>query len=361
MKPFLITLCFAIFLNIVFDFLSIPSILSSSLLYLTIVYVIFGLIYWIVKAHLLSYFLKRLIEAVFTVFVIASLTFLLLKALPGGPFDSEKVLPPEIQANLSKKYNLDASTWQQYQNYMLGLLKGDLGQSYKYIGRTVSDIIAESLPVTFKLGFYALLLAFLIGIPLGLLAATWQNTWLDRLAMITAISGIALPNFVLGSLLIVLFAIHWQILPLALWETPLHYILPVITLGVRPVSLIARLMRASVLEVIHADYIRTAWAKGLSAKMILFKHVLRNSLVPVLSISSSLVAGLLSGSFVVELIFAVPGMGKHLLQSVNNRDYPLILGLTLLYSVLLILANLIVDLLYGLVDPRIQLGKNKTV
>jgi len=280
---------------------------------------------------------------------------MLLRFLPGGPFDTEKALPPEVKANIEAKYNLNAPIMTQYKNYMFGLMQGDLGQSYKYIGRTVTDMIAESAPTTFKLGFYALLVAFFVGIPLGVIAAARHNTWIDNLAMAGAISGVALPNFLVGAILILVFAIQFQILPAALWESPAHYILPVITLGIRPISIIARLTRSSVLDIIRSDFIRTAWAKGLDEKVVLFKHVLRNSLIPVLSISGPLIANVLSGSFVVEVIFAVPGMGKHLVQSVNNRDYPLILGLTLLYSVVLIIANLLVDLLYSIVDPRIKL------
>ncbi|MCB0393347.1 MAG: ABC transporter permease [Bdellovibrionales bacterium] len=343
-------------LSIALDFLSFEGPFPDAVFWFTILASALGSIHLVIKKNLFVYVTKRGVEAAVTIFVIATVTFLMLRFLPGGPFDSEKALPPDVKANIEKKYNLNAPVTEQYTNYIGGLIQGDLGTSYKYIGRDVTTIIGESMGATFKLGFYSLLLSFLVGIPLGVLAAHKHNTWIDNTAMATAISGVALPNFLVGAVLILVFAIHLQVLPAALWETPAHYILPVLTLGLRPISIIARMTRSSVLDVIKADYVRTAWAKGLDEKVVLFKHVLRNSLVPVLSISGPLVANVLSGSFVVEVIFAVPGMGKHLVQSVSNRDYPLILGLTLLYSVILILCNLIVDLLYSIVDPRIKLS-----
>lgn len=308
-----------------------------------------------------TYVSKRLLEALVTVWVIATLTFLLLRFLPGGPFDQEKTLPPEIKANIEKKYGLNDPMMVQYTRYMVNLVHGDLGESYKYIGRSVTDIIKDSFPVSFQLGFYSLLLAFLIGIPIGIFAAGRHNTWWDSAAMVLAISGVALPSFVFGPILVLIFCFGIPfhslkgLLPPALWDGPIYYILPVITLGIRPAAIIARLMRSSVLEVIHADFVRTAKAKGLSQKVVMYKHVLKNSLLPVITISGPLCAGVLSGSFVNEIIFAVPGMGKHLVQSVTNRDYPLVLGLTLIYAIMLVLANLVVDLLYVVVDPRIQL------
>ncbi len=346
----------SILLNIFFDLFEFEGFLPSAMLYVSLISGAIGATILIVKENLLVYVAKRGFEAFVTMFVIATATFLLLRFLPGGPFDTEKALPPEIKANVEAKYNLNAPLIEQYGLYISGLLRGDLGQSYKYIGRSVTEIIAQAMPATFKLGFYALLIAFIIGVPLGVIAAYKHNTWVDNLAMAGAISGVALPNFLVGAILILIFALYFRVLPAALWESPTHYILPVLTLGLRPISIIARLTRSSVLDVIRSDYIRTAWAKGLGEKVVLFKHVLRNSLIPVLSISGPLIANVMSGSFVIEVIFAVPGMGRHLVQSVNNRDYPLILGLTLLYSVVLIFANLIVDLLYSIVDPRIKLA-----
>ncbi|MCB0341815.1 MAG: ABC transporter permease [Bdellovibrionales bacterium] len=310
-----------------------------------------------IRHHLLVYFAKRFVEALFVLFVIASATFLLLRIIPGGPFDRDKALPPEVIKNIEAKYNLDAPLYEQYFQYMAGLARGDLGESYKYIGRNVTTIIGEALPASFQLGFYSLILAFLVGIPLGVFAASKHNTWWDSLAMFGAISGVSLPNFLVGPILILIFCFSLDLLPPAFWEGPEYYILPVITLGLRPAAVIARLTRANVLDVISADYIRTAKAKGLGWPMVLFKHVLKNSLIPVLTFSGPLAAGILSGSFVIELIFNIPGIGKHFVESVSNRDYPLILGVTLVFSAMLVLANLIVDLLYSYFDPRIDLTK----
>ena len=292
-------------------------------------------VYAVIHQNAVTYVSKRLIEAFITVWVIASLTFLLLRFLPGGPFDQDKALPPEIKANIEKKYGLNDPMSTQYARYITNLAKGDLGESYKYIGRSVTDIIKDSFPISFQLGFYSLLLAFLIGVPIGMFAAGKHNTFWDSSAMVIAISGVALPSFVFGPLLVLIFCFGVPfpalkgMLPPALWDGPIYYILPVITLGIRPAAIIARLMRSSVLEVIHADFVRTAKAKGLAERTVMYRHVLKNSLLPVITISGPLCAGVLSGSFVNEIIFAVPGMGKHLVQSVTNRDYPLVLGLTL--------------------------------
>ena len=334
----------------------------SAYWWLLLVWSAVALTYAIIYQGVLVYVTKRLLEAVFVLWVIATLTFLLLRFLPGGPFDEEKALPAEVKANIERKYGLNEPVPKQYVNYLVKIAQGDLGESYKYIGRSVTDIIGETLPVSAQMGFYSLLLAFMIGIPIGIFAANHNNTYLDNAAMVFAISGVALPSFMVGPLLVMIFSFGIPIsafaglLPPALWETPVHYILPVITLGVRPAGIIARMMRSSVLEVIKSDFVRTAHAKGLSQTLVLYKHVLKNSLIPVLTISGPLIAGILSGSFVNEIIFAVPGMGKHLIQSVTNRDYPLVLGITLVYAALLVLANLIVDLLYVVVDPRIKLS-----
>jgi oligopeptide transport system permease protein len=327
----------------------------------------------IIQQNLMSFFLKRLASSFFIVFIIASVTFLMLRMLPGGPFDDEKALPPHIKLNIEKKYGLDQPLHIQYSNHMLGLLQGNLGYSYKYEGREVYDIIKGALPVSFKLGFYALLIAFLMGVPLGLIAAARYGTSVDSVAMIIAISGISLPSFLMAPILIYIFSFGWplnyvspnlhqwlmdsdSLLPAALWHTPAHYILPVVTLGIRPAAFIARLTRSSVLDVIQSDFVRTARAKGLSENVVLYHHVLRNSLIPVLTYAGPLVAGILSGSFVVEIIFAIPGIAKYFVQGVFNRDYPLVMALTLLFSVMLILANLFVDILYKVVDPRIEVS-----
>lgn len=350
-------------------FMSVPSLLVYSF-WLSLVV---ALIYSLIHQGLVTYFIKRLMSSLFILFVIASMTFFLLRLLPGGPFDEEKALPPHVKENIEKKYGLDQPLWTQYWNHISGVATGHLGYSYKYEGREVSGIIKDAFPVSFKLGFYALLVSFLIGVPLGLMAAAHHGTKWDSMAMIVAISGISLPSFLMAPILIYIFSFGWPLnrlfpgfyqwlldydilLPAALWHSPKHYILPVVTLGIRPAAFIARLTRTSVLDVIHSDFVRTARSKGLSETSVLYQHVLRNSLVPVLTYAGPLVAGILSGSFIVEIIFAIPGIAKYFVQSVFNRDYPLIMALTLLFSVMLIFANLVVDLLYKVVDPRIDVS-----
>ena len=302
------------------------------------------------------YVCRRMLGAVAALFAVTVITFVLLRTLPGGPFDQEKTLPPEIKANIEAHYNLNKPILYQFFEYLKGLLRGDLGESYKYIGRSVSDIIAETLPISIQLGVYSLILAFLLGLPFGVLAAARQNTLTDRFLMIGAISGVSLPSFLTAPLLILFFCFYIGWFEAALWEGPSYYVLPLVVLGTRPASVIARLTRASVLEVIQSDYIRTAKAKGLSSFTVFYKHILKNAFLPVLTYAGPLCAGILTGAFIVEHIFAVPGMAKHLIHSVNNRDYPLILGVTLIYSVILIISNLIVDLLYSHFDPRIRLS-----
>lgn len=315
-----------------------------------------GFLVLVIKQHLLPYLIKRFMEASVTLFVIVTFVFLLLRVMPGGPFDSERALPSEVMANISAKYKLDAPLSEQYLHYLGNLTRGDLGESYKYLGRPVASIIGDTFPVSLQLGVYALILSYLIGIPLGVIAASKHNTWVDTGSMFLAMGGVTLPSFLVASIFILIFSFQFQLLPPALWEGPLYYILPVVTLGIRPAAIIARLTRSSVLDVIRSDFVRTARAKGLPEKVVLFKHVLRNSLIPVLTYSGPLIADIISGAFIIEIIFAVPGMGKHLILSVTNRDYPLVLGVALLFSVLLVVSNLVVDIFYAIVDPRIKLA-----
>lgn len=326
----------------------------------TLLFVVFGLssfVYftaYVIENHLSLFVLRRVVEAVVTLWVIATLTFLLLRTVPGGPFDEEKALPPEVKANIEEKYNLRDPLWSQYLSYLGGVVTGDLGESYKYIGRPISEIIKDSLPNSIQLGVYALLISYMLGIPLGLIAASRHGSWLDSALMILAICGVSLPSFLIAPIFVLIFAFSLGWFEPALWEGPAYYVLPMVVLGIRSAAVIARLTRASVLEVIQSDFIRTAKAKGLAERVVLFKHVFRNSMIPVLSLSGPLVAGILTGSFVIEQIFAIPGIAKHLVQSVTNRDYPLILGLTLMFSLLLVVANLVTDLLIAMVDPRVK-------
>ena len=312
--------------------------------------------YYIFQKKILLYVLGRLFEACITLLITATITFALLRMLPGGPFDREKPLPPEIQANIMAKYSLDAPLHVQYLKYLSGLSRGYLGESYKYTDRNVSDILKDSLPVSIQLGVYSLILAFLLGVPLAMFAAQNQGTFIDRLVMAGSISGISLPSFVIAPLFILFFAFYLGWFEVALWEGTLFYILPTIVLGLRPMGVIVRLLRSSVLDVSHSDYVRTARAKGLSNNSIFYKHILKNAFLPVLTFSAPLIAGILTGSFVIEKLFAIPGMGSHFVTSVTNRDYPLILGGLMVYSSLLIFSNMLVDLLYAYFDPRIRVS-----
>lgn len=340
------------FLSVLWTFLGydLPAVLLGGLLVSGLLYFSF----YVVENSLGSFVLRRTVEALVTLLVISTLTFLLLRVIPGGPFDEEKALPPEIKANIEAKYGLNDPLWKQYVNYVGGILQGDLGNSYKYVGRPISEIIADAFPTSVQLGVYALLVAYLIGLPLGLIAASRHGTWMDSSSMILAISGVSLPSFLVAPLFVILFSFTLGWFEPALWMGPTYYVLPMLVLGIRPAAVIARLTRASVLEVIRSDFIRTAKAKGLNERTILFKHVFRNSLIPVLSLTGPMVAGILTGSFIIELIFAIPGLAKHMVQSVTNRDYPLILGATLLFSFMLVFANLLTDLLIAMIDPRVK-------
>jgi len=345
---------FTLFTTLIMSFMNYE--IPTALWIVDFILVIGTLTWYTLSKNLVTYVMARIAEAFVVLLVIATLTFALLRVMPGGPFDQEKSLPPEVIANIEAKYNLNAPLAQQYFDYIIGIFKGDLGESYKYLGRNVADIIVESFPASFELGIFSLIISFLIGIPLGVFAASKHNTFWDNTAMFVAVSGVSLPSFLIAPILIIIFCFWLDWLPPAFWDGPEYYILPVVILGIRPAAVIARLTRASVLEVIRSDYVRTARAKGLPEQVVLYRHVLKNSLIPVLTFSGPLAAGILSGSFIMELIFAIPGMGKHLIQSVTNRDYPLILGLTLLFSAMLVLANLIVDILYSYFDPRIKLS-----
>jgi oligopeptide transport system permease protein len=301
-----------------------------------------------------TFIIKRIAWSVPVIFAVATLTFAVLRLVPGGPFDREKKLPPEIQANVEARYQLDKPLAQQYVWYIGGLLKGDLGPSYKYLGRNISDIIAETFPVSLALGLLAMLICLCIGIPAGVFAAARRGTWADTVGMTLSSVGISMPGFVLAAMLILVFS-HWlKLLPPALWDGWRHAVLPALTLGIAPAAYIARLTRSSVLEVLHRDYLRTARAKGLPEGTVIIKHALKNSLGPVITIVGPLTAMLVTGSFVVEYIFSVPGMGRYFVTAVTNRDYPLIMGVTLVYAVLIVSANLAVDICYGFMDPRMR-------
>jgi ABC-type dipeptide/oligopeptide/nickel transport system permease component len=330
------------------------------------------------------YIVRRLLWLVLVVFVVSLLTFGFAHAVPGGPFTGEKALPAVVLKNLERKYNLDAPVWKQYvdyigdiaipritrgkmiesvlDNYLINIPLGeeytfrwmDFGPSYASRSRTVNDIFREQLPVSFELGLYALAVAMVVGLPFGILAALKQNSIWDYSAMGVAIFGVSMPVIVLGPFLIWIFAVElgW-FLPTG-WLTWQHKVLPAVALGLGSSAIIARLTRASLLQVVREDYIRTARAKGLAERVIIGRHALRNSLIPVVTVLGPIFAYLVTGSFVTETIFGIPGMGRYFITSITNRDYPVITGTILLYAVILVLANLFVDITYAWLDPRIR-------
>jgi oligopeptide transport system permease protein len=303
---------------------------------------------------MLVFLVRRTLTIFATLFVLATITFFLLRVVPGGPFDSDKALPPDIKANVEAKFGLDKPLAEQYVSYLLGMVRFDFGPSFRYIGRDVTEIISDTLPTSMELGLYSLALAIALGLPLGILSAYKQNTWIDFSAMFLAVAGISLPSYFVGAILIYVFSLQLNWFPPALWEEWVHKVLPTITLGTRPAALIARLTRAALLESIRSDYVRTARAKGLSEGKVILKHALRNSLIPVITLIGPLAAYVLTGTFVIEFIFAIPGMGKYFIDAVTNRDYPLIMGVTMVFGFMLTTANLLVDLAYALIDPRIR-------
>ena len=307
------------------------------------------------------YALKRLAEAVPTLLVVVFLAFLLTRAAPGGPFDDEQAIPPEVRANLERSYGLDAPLPEQFLRYMGGLLRGDFGPSYTYKDYSVSELIVEGLPTSAALGGYALLLAVLAGIPLGLLAALRAHAWPDRLAMGLAVGGIALPVFVIGPLLALVFGVYLDLVPVAGWAEGAwrDRILPTVTLALPIVAYLARLTRGSVLEVLQSPFVMAARARGVQPHSLILRHVLPAAMVPVMGYLGPASAAILTGSLVVETLFGIPGIGRHLVMGAMNRDYTLVMGMVILYASSMILANLIADLGCAAMDPRIRLGKGR--
>lgn len=301
------------------------------------------------------YIVKRILLAVLTIFLVATITFFLMNLVPGGPFVSEKSISEQAQAALKEKFGLDKPLIVQYKNYMLSALQGDFGLSLKQRGRTVTDIILSKFPVSARLGGIAVLTALIVGIPLGSVAALKRGTWVDDLIIVIATCGIAFPSFVICTVGMYIFGVYLGWLPTLGLSTPVHYILPVFALAFYPTAYITRLMRSSMLDVIGQDYMRTARAKGLSQFVSLFKHALRNAILPVVTYIGPLLAYALTGSFVVEKIFVIPGLGKEFVSSIANRDYTVIMGTTIFLATLVILMNVLVDIIYKIVDPRIQL------
>jgi len=302
-----------------------------------------------------AYIVKRIVSAVITLFLVATLTFFLMYLVPGGPFLSEKAPSQQTLKALHEKYGLDKPIWVQYLNYMKRLIRGDLGTSLKMRGQEVDDIIKTRVPVSAKLGLVAILLAVCIGIPMGAVAALNRGRWPDRLIMFFSTLGIAVPGFVTATVLMLFFGVRLHVLPTFGLTSPLHYVLPVVSLAFYPTSYISRLMRSSMLDVLGQDYMRTARAKGLSRLKALFKHALRNAVLPVVTYLGPMLANILTGSFVIEKIFTIPGLGSQFVGSITDRDYPLIMGTTIFLAFLLITMNVIVDIAYKIIDPRIKL------
>ena len=303
-----------------------------------------------------GYAIRRLAGALPTLLVIVTAAFFLMRLAPGGPFDDEQTLAPEIAANLEAAYGLDQPILVQYRNYLGGLLRGDLGPSFRYKDFEVSELIARGLPITAGLGAAALLFAVFAGVPLGMLAGRRRNRASDHVVMGVALAGIAVPNFVVAPLLALVFGVLLGWLPVSGWESGnLRYaILPVITLALPLIAYIARLTRGSLLEVLQSPHIRTARAKGLSESRILWRHAFKPTILPVVSFLGPAAAALLTGSLVVEQIFGLPGVGRYFVQGAVNRDYTLVMGMVVFYAVLIVLLNLLVDFAYGWLDPRIR-------
>lgn len=301
--------------------------------------------------------MKRFGAMAATILVITTLTFVLMKVIPGSPFNEERGTNEAVQKNLEAYYHLDDPLIFQYIIYLKSIITFDFGPSIKKPSDSVNDMLERGFPVSFELGMTAIVIAVISGLVLGVIAALRRNGFLDYAAMSLAVLGISIPNFILATLLIQQFAVNLKLFPAATWTSPIHMVLPTAALAVGPMAIIARLTRSSMVEVLTQDYIRTAKAKGLSPFKIIVKHALRNALMPVITVLGTLVASILTGSFVIEKIFAIPGMGKYFVESINQRDYPVIMGTTVFYSVILIIMLFLVDLAYGFLDPRMKLHK----
>ena len=297
----------------------------------------------------------RLIYGIVVVWAVASLTFLLMHVVPGGPFDTEKKFPPEILANIRAKYHLDQPLWRQYLLYLKDLGRLRFGPSFKYRNRQVEDILGQTFPVSIYLGFWALLMAVGLGLCAGVVSALNHNRVFDRASMLLATLGISLPSFVLATLLIYFVAHRLKILPPALLEDWRHYLLPAASLAAGPAAYLARLSRSSFLETLSRPFVDAARARGIYGARLVLRHLLKNSLSPVVTVLGPLVAMLITGSFVIEKIFSIPGMGRYFITAVTNRDYPLIMAVTIVYAALIVVMNLLVDIAYAFLDPRVRL------
>ena len=305
---------------------------------------------------MIRYILKRIGYGLLTLFIVTTITFFLMYLIPGGPFQSEKAKSEATMKALEEKYGLDKPITVQYGNYLKNVLKGDLGLSTKQRGRTVNNIIADSFPTSARIGSMAVVVAICVGIPLGCTAALNRGKWLDNGIIVFATTGIAIPSFIGATLLLYFVGVKLSILPTYGLGSAKHYILPVLSLSLYPSAYISRLMRSSILDVLGQDYMTTARAKGLPQYKRLFKHALRNAVLPVVTYLGPMIAGILCGSFIVEMIFTIPGLGRSFISSITDRDYPLVMGTTIFYAALIIFMNVVVDIAYKIIDPRIKLN-----
>ena len=299
--------------------------------------------------------------AIITIWATITITFIIMHNIPGDPFAKEGTMPPAVYENLQKYYNLEGSKWEQYVQYLQSLVMLDFGPSLKSKTLTVNDYIEKGFPVSFHLGTQSILIALCFGLILGVVAALYRTRWPDYVAMVIAVVGISVPSFILATFLINFLAVEYKIFPVATWTSWKHTILPSIALAMLPLAHIARLMRSSMIEVMNQDYILTAKAKGLSKSTVILKHGIRNAVLPVVTMLGTLTVNLVTGSFIVESIFGIPGMGEMFVTSILNRDYPVILGATVFYSGILVLLLLIIDIAYTLIDPRIKVAGGKSV
>lgn len=298
----------------------------------------------------------KFVNIIVSLLILATATFFLMKAVPGDPFTQEKAIPPEIKAQIMAHYGLDKPIWHQYLIYMKNLLQLDLGESMKSSNRTVTSIITDSFSTSFKVGIIAIIVSVIIGVYLGMMAALRHKKFIDNFFMFIAVLGISVPSFVVGAMIQYFFGVKFQIFTVAGLEGPLDYVLPVVALSTLPIAFIARLTRSTMLEVLTSDYIRTAKAKGLTPHAILWQHGLRNGILPVVTYLGPMTANVITGSVVVEQIFGLPGLGAYFVESITNRDYTLIMGITIFYAVILMAARFVTDVLYIIVDPRIKIS-----
>ncbi len=303
---------------------------------------------------MLKYAVQRLLWMIPVLFGVGTITFVLMHAVPGGPWDKTKNLPPQVVANLNHRYDLDDPLWVQYGKFLGSAARGDLGISYTNQDRDVTEVIRQGLPATMVLAGLAFLIAVGAGVPLGVMAAARQNSAIDFASIALATVFASVPSFILGILLVLPFSVAWHLLPSGGWGSPSHVVLPALALSLLPMAFIARITRSSVLEVSEQDYVRTAQAKGMRPLVVHFRHVLRNALVPIVTIIGAEAGALLTGTFIIETVFSVPGIGRLLVQGIMQRDYGLITGMVLFYAVVITVVNLITDLLYAAVDPRIR-------